>query len=68
MRPQYNDIFLFDGKGPSSYNSLAMGAASHAVNCQTGARDWEYVNLRAAGQNNGFALPSHKHVLVSFSF
>lgn len=68
MRPQYNNIFLFEGKCPSSYNSLALGAVSHAVNCGTGAGNWEYGSLRAAVQQNGFALPRHKHALVSFSF
>lgn len=48
MRLQYNNIFLFEGKGPSSYNSLALGALSHAVHCGTEAGDWVYGNLRAA--------------------
>lgn len=64
----YSNMLLFEDKGSSSYNSLALEAASYAVNCKTGAADWKCVCLRADVQQNGFALPSLMYALVSFSF
>lgn len=65
---EYSNIPLFEGKGSSSYNSLALGAASHAINCKTGAADENCVCLKAAVQQHDFALPSLIYALVSFCF